>query len=58
MGREGVIEVTVHRGQDGPDRIQVAGTAVQAGRMDVAVNFADTGSGVCATWVRSQLPSL
>ncbi len=37
MGKEGVIEVTVHRNLEGVEKIQVAGTAVQAGYMDVEV---------------------
>ncbi len=35
MGKEGVIEVIVHRDSSGPERIQVGGTAVKAGTMEV-----------------------
>ncbi|AMK10172.1 PhzF family phenazine biosynthesis isomerase [Pseudodesulfovibrio indicus] len=38
MGREGVIEVTVARDESGPVRVQVGGTAVEAGRMEIELN--------------------
>lgn len=37
MGKEGVIEVSVHRDAAGTKTIQVAGTAVEAGKMEVDV---------------------
>jgi len=38
MGREGVIEVTVTRDSGGPHKVQVGGTAVEAGRMEIEMS--------------------
>ncbi|WP_283816482.1 PhzF family phenazine biosynthesis isomerase [Pseudodesulfovibrio sediminis] len=37
MGKEGVIEVTVHRHNGRPDTVQVGGLAVEAGQMEVVL---------------------
>lgn len=44
MGREGVVEVTVHRDADGPCKVQVGGVAVMAGSMLVELDVAEDGS--------------
>lgn len=49
MGREGIIGVIVHRGDDGPESIQVGGTAVEAG--ELKVELVDTPDGVVASSV-------
>jgi PhzF family phenazine biosynthesis protein len=38
MGSEGVIEVTVTRDAKGPQKIQVGGTAVEAGRLEIELS--------------------
>ncbi|MEZ7198129.1 PhzF family phenazine biosynthesis isomerase [Pseudodesulfovibrio karagichevae] len=43
MGREGVIEVTVTRDASGPYKVQVGGTAVEAGRMEIELSDMDGG---------------
>ncbi|WP_234703586.1 PhzF family isomerase [Oleidesulfovibrio alaskensis] len=43
MGKEGMVEVTVHRDEDGPCRVQVGGHAAEAGRMEVALHVEDDG---------------
>lgn len=47
MGKEGVIEVTVHRKDGEPRTIQVGGTAVKAGTMKVVLT-ADASGNPCA----------
>lgn len=44
MGKEGVVEVTVHRTNGQPTKIQVAGRAVEAGRVDVELGVSPDGS--------------
>ncbi|EGB15392.1 phenazine biosynthesis protein PhzF family [Pseudodesulfovibrio mercurii] len=41
MGREGLIEVTVTRDEKGPYKVQVGGTAVEAGRMEIELSDND-----------------
>lgn len=41
MGREGLIEVTVTRDERGPYKVQVGGTAVEAGRMEIELSDND-----------------
>lgn len=43
MGKEGVVEVTVHRDGDGLKTIQVGGTAVLAGTMEVGLSETSDG---------------
>ncbi|MGE4422404.1 MAG: PhzF family isomerase [Pseudodesulfovibrio sp.] len=43
MGREGIIEITVTRDADGPHTVQVGGTAVEAGRMEIELSDGDGG---------------
>lgn len=38
MGREGIIEVTVTRDSNGPHKVQVGGTAVEAGRLAIELS--------------------
>ncbi|WP_147822091.1 PhzF family phenazine biosynthesis isomerase [Salidesulfovibrio onnuriiensis] len=52
MGREGVIEVTVHRENGAPKTIQVGGTAVEAGSMEVLLTE-DASGKPCARPVSS-----
>ncbi|XXJ21542.1 PhzF family phenazine biosynthesis isomerase [Desulfovibrio caledoniensis] len=47
MGSEGVIEVTVTRDDGGPHKVQVGGTAVEAGRMEIGLS--DESGSVSAT---------
>ena len=47
MGKEGVIEVTVTRDATGPYKVQVGGTAVEAGRMEIALS--DEGDDIIAS---------
>ncbi|WP_421901337.1 PhzF family isomerase [Maridesulfovibrio sp.] len=43
MGKEGEIEVTVHRKDGLPHKVQVGGVAVEAGTMDVELSLDDDG---------------
>lgn len=47
MGKEGVITVTVHRENGAPKTIQVGGTAVETGTMEVVL-IADASGNPCA----------
>lgn len=44
MGKEGVVDVTVHRTEGRPSMIQVAGTAVNAGQMTILLTTATGGT--------------
>lgn len=44
MGKEGVIEVTVHRTNGQPTKVQVGGMAVEAGRIDIELDVSSDGS--------------
>lgn len=44
MGKEGTMEVTVHRADGSPVKIQVGGTAVEAGSMDVILTEDASGA--------------
>ncbi|NJB66395.1 PhzF family phenazine biosynthesis protein [Desulfobaculum xiamenense] len=50
MGREGIIEVTVHRRNGRPYKVQIGGVAVGSGRMDVLLMTSPEGA-VTATKV-------
>ncbi|WP_394699641.1 PhzF family phenazine biosynthesis isomerase [uncultured Pseudodesulfovibrio sp.] len=43
MGKEGVVEVTVHRSGGRPQTLQVGGTAVEAGEMTLLLSGDDAG---------------
>ncbi len=45
MGKEGEIEVTVHRDESGPYKVQIGGVAVEAGGMDIDVFVDEDGVG-------------
>ena len=44
MGKEGVVEVTVHRDADGPCKVQIGGVAVMAGSMRIELEIAEDGT--------------
>lgn len=43
MGKEGCIDVTVHRNDNGPYKVQVGGTAVNAGHMQMTLTTSPDG---------------
>lgn len=46
LGKEGVIEVTVHRTDGQPTKVQVGGMAVEAGRVEVELEVSPDGSAI------------